>query len=65
MHAMEIIEAVDLKARAIACGQGDWGENIIHEIRASFTFEKTPEEDEFLVRYVSWRQNNPLAPPQK
>jgi hypothetical protein len=56
-----ICDRVNDKARAIAEGrQGNWGENIVQEMKISVPFELTPEEEKYVEEYTAWRKAHPL-----
>jgi hypothetical protein len=59
-HEKEIARKVDAKAKAIAKGQGNWGNDIVSEMAIAVGFGMNAEEDEFLKKYVVWRQKNPI-----
>ena len=61
MGALEIVQKVDRKAQAIARGTGEWGHNIITEMKTSFGPSLNAEEVEFLEHYVAWRRSNPIV----
>jgi hypothetical protein len=60
LREKEIARKVDQKARAIADGDGKWGDNIIREMRVAVGFVCTEAECEFLEKYVAWRRGNSL-----
>ena len=60
-HEKSIVSAVDRKAVAIRVGQGEWGDNIITEMKVVFPFDLTKAEEEFLLAYVYWRRENPIS----
>ena len=61
MRSLEIVQTVDRKAQAIARGNGQWGNNIITEMKTAFGPPLTAEETEFLDQYVVWRRSNPIS----
>jgi hypothetical protein len=55
----EIANRVDSKAKAIAEGQGYWGDNIIVEMRVAVPFVMSNTELEFLERYIAYKRHTP------
>ena len=57
----EIANRVDSKAKAIAEGQGYWGDNIITEMKVAVPFVMSGSELDFLERYFACKRDTPQA----
>jgi len=58
-HETTIANAVSAKAKAIAEGQGNWGDNIVTEMKVAVPFEMNEGELAFLEQYVAWKRDHP------